>query len=212
MRGEQSDSLLMPYLQAQDEASSQRLLQQLIAAEAEPIINKIIGYKMRSTQRGSADEGPHEAEDVHGEVMVQLLQRLRNLKTRTDAKRLRQLVDDPRACGRDGSVTVDLSDASRSTELLTLIFHWVGGPVEIDDLVGIVAEWWGIKDREAYVASTDEDDETQSGEQFVDPRASVTIELERRLYLQKLWDEIEQLPARQRAALLLSLRDGLSLG
>ncbi|HEV7859006.1 MAG TPA: hypothetical protein VGO91_10355 [Pyrinomonadaceae bacterium] len=285
MRVEQSDSLLMPYLQASDEVLAQSLLQHLIAAEAEPIINKIIGYKMRSTGKGSAEEGPHEAEDVHGEVMVQLLQRLRSLKTddaskpindfngyvavvaynacdryvsrkypqrrrlknglryllthrkgfalwkgehetwlcglsewhvgalvngesrlKTDARRLRQLLDDPRAFTRDGSTAINLSDSRRSTELLTLIFNWVGGPVELDDLVGIVAEWWGIKDQEVYV-QTDEERETESGKQFVDQRASVTIEVERRQYLQKLWDEIEQLPARQRAALLLSLRD-----
>jgi hypothetical protein len=44
-------------------------------------------------------------------------------------------------------------------------------------------------------------------EQIADPRGSVVSELEHREYLGRLWEEVCQLPVRQRVALLLNLCD-----
>lgn len=90
--------------------------------------------------------------------------------------------------------------------VLRAIFEWLGAPVEIDEMVGLVADLQGIKDQ-TNVESLD-DDETRAREaRLADPRVDVATEVERRLYLEKLWAEIMQLPTRQRAALLLNLRD-----
>jgi hypothetical protein len=46
-----------------------------------------------------------------------------------------------------------------------------------------------------------------AGVQLADTRPDAAVETERHIYLRRLWDEISQLPPRQRAALLLNLRD-----
>ncbi|HEV2799827.1 MAG TPA: hypothetical protein VGW12_04985 [Pyrinomonadaceae bacterium] len=89
-------------------------------------------------------------------------------------------------------------------DLLTAIFKWVAEPVELDELVSIVAELWQVKDqaggREAHSAATAFADLT-------DTRPSAIEEHDLRAYLAKLWDEVKQLSPGHCAALLLNLRD-----
>ena len=91
-------------------------------------------------------------------------------------------------------------------ELLTAIFNQLRGPVEFAALVNLVAVVLGIK-AAGPLESVSDDVTTQS-------LLSVDIggQVEQRLYLQRLWQEIVQLPLPQRMALLLNLRDAQERG
>ena len=88
---------------------------------------------------------------------------------------------------------------------LAAVFNWAGSPVELGELITIMANLWGIKD--TPIESYDGDD--QLFEKIADPRLRSDTILELRISLEQLWKEICQLPPRQRAALLLNLRDEL---
>jgi hypothetical protein len=105
----------------------------------------------------------------------------------------------------------DLSQRGDPTGALVTVFNAVGYPVELDELVNVITEMWGLKEpTESTVLNADETG--QIYKDLADPRASVDMTLDRRLYLQRLWSEILQLPPRQRAALLLNLRDEQGAG
>ena len=74
-----SDVLLSPYLNARSDAESDSLLTTLLVEHADPVIRKIIGRKLSDCFRHQ------ESEDVHGEVVTQLLERLRLCKAGSDA-------------------------------------------------------------------------------------------------------------------------------
>ena len=82
---------------------------------------------------------------------------------------------------------------------------WAGSPVELDNLVPIVADLWGVEDKSARAA----DNRNSSGahESFYDPRGSADTAPDQRSNLERLWTEICELPVKQRVALLLNLRD-----
>ena len=86
--------------------------------------------------------------------------------------------------------------------LLKQVFETAGGAIEFEALVDLVAGVWRIPpDAEAYPADVDLESipaVTQGAE----------ISIDRRRYAERLWQEIRQLPRRQRVALLLNLRDG----
>ena len=88
-------------------------------------------------------------------------------------------------------------------ELLTALFETVGRPIEFNQLVTIVADVWGIKDHptESF------DQHGAACASLIDSAPGVDELLEQRLYLQRLWKEVASLPALQRSALLLNLRD-----
>jgi RNA polymerase sigma factor (sigma-70 family) len=100
---------------------------------------------------------------------------------------------------KPGGENVDLA------ALMAEIFDKTGGPVELEYLVNLATDLLGIKD-EADLKETGEDEE-KFGETLADPRPGVDTEMDRRIYLQQLWQEICELPIRQRAALLLNLKD-----
>jgi DNA-directed RNA polymerase specialized sigma24 family protein len=84
----------------------------------------------------------------------------------------------------------------------------VGQPIELDALVGVMAELWDVRDADALVDS----DPQNAIEEAADPRPGAAAEAERRIYLERLWLEIRALPMRQRAALLLNLKDKRGCG
>jgi DNA-directed RNA polymerase specialized sigma24 family protein len=89
------------------------------------------------------------------------------------------------------------------------IFNHLGGPVEFDELVSTVAALLQIRDQPIESMAEDEDVVTfraPSGEP--DPAWQV----EKRIFLQRLWQELQQLPLNQRAALLLNLKDAEGRG
>lgn len=124
---------------------------------------------------------------------------------------IQQLREDPRAFARNAKGVRDWHDRKHAYELLSAIFEWTNVPVELDLLTSIVADWWNVTDEACELdAGRDNGEGGSDGSvaaQVVAHHPAVTIELENRIYLKRLWDEIIELPPRQRAALLLNLRD-----
>jgi len=118
--------------------------------------------------------------------------------------RLQQLRDNPEAIEAQGLPAIDLAGPTPNAGALTAIFKWADGPVELDLLVTIIGELYGIKD-EIPEAQTGEEDDSRLPE--LADGSDLAADVEQRHYLRKLWAEICQLPPRQRAALLLNLRD-----
>jgi RNA polymerase sigma factor (sigma-70 family) len=98
------------------------------------------------------------------------------------------------------------ADAARLqlAEVLTHVFEAARSPLELDDLVNVVAELTGVSERKAREEETDEG---RAYEQVADARAGVDEEFDQREYVARLWAEVRGLPVNQRAALLLNLRD-----
>lgn len=88
--------------------------------------------------------------------------------------------------------------------LLSAVFNKAGHPLELDQLVVIAAEVWNIKDRpvQSY------DDDHGIAQSLADAKIGIDVALGERMQLERLWEEVCSLPALQRAALLLNLRDG----
>jgi RNA polymerase sigma factor (sigma-70 family) len=87
-------------------------------------------------------------------------------------------------------------------ELARFVARRLSGGVELDDLTELVADVLGISD----VVRVDE----RSGQSAAEPQSrdpSVLTTLAERGDLRRLWQEVLELPVRQRAALLLNLRD-----
>lgn len=123
--------------------------------------------------------------------------------------RLQQLRDDPGAFARESEVKPQWNDPKHADELLSAIFAWTNEPVELDLLTGVIAAWWNVTDETVEIdAGSDSDKRTDTaGVRVADTRPDAAAETERHIYLKRLWEEISQLPPRQRAALLLNLRD-----
>jgi len=123
-------------------------------------------------------------------------------KARMRSDRLRRLLDDPLATLRFAPPRGDFQRANQA-DLAAAIFNHTNHPIELDDLVEIVAALWGVKDSAEPLGAGDE--KLDQLARATDQRADV--EVDQRLFLKWLWEEIVQLPARQRVALLLNLRD-----
>lgn len=256
---QQIDHTLIPFLRAEEESESEKLLVSLITEQAEPLIKEIIGYKLRtfSHQDGLSNQ---EAEDVRSNVVLNLIARLREIKfdpariinnfrsyvavTTYNAcnEHLRQKYPQRHAlknqlrylfshhpklatwedqrkqtvCGytswRDADkkcASLDLvnrvageSHHSRDLiEMVTEALDTLDAPVEFDDMVSIIAQWTGISELSKQTNNSITEREA------VDPRPTIDKTIEQRLFLERLWEEICQLPARQRVALLLNLKD-----
>jgi DNA-directed RNA polymerase specialized sigma24 family protein len=130
-----------------------------------------------------------------------------------DLEKLQQLLMAPRL-SKDIRTSLENAQQVNLAELTGAIFSVIAAPVELDDLVNVVADLQGIKDKRVWAEREVEDlsDVAGSGGSAIAgrtpmPQIGVAAEVEQRSYLQHLWSEINQLPVRQRAALLLNLRD-----
>ena len=100
---------------------------------------------------------------------------------------------------------VKLSDAQmKSDEFLGDLFERSGGPIGFDEVVTIAAETWHIHDPRTESIDTGCAERDQ---QFTSSEPRVDLALEQRLFFERVWREVCQLPVLQRAALLLNLRD-----
>jgi RNA polymerase sigma factor (sigma-70 family) len=123
-------------------------------------------------------------------------------KRAVNAARLQDLSDDEGLL-----VHIRMLKSGRQQELgetLAAIFNRLGGPVEFDELVSALAALLGIRDRP--VESIDQGDDAP-GFQAVAAEPDPAWQVEKRIFLQRLWEELQQLPVNQRAALLLNLKD-----
>jgi hypothetical protein len=270
-----TDQLLLPYLQASDELESHRLLTQLISEDAEPIVSGIISSKLRCSLNRVEEHLRQDADDMLGEVILELLTALHDIKRTPEKKYIRDFRSYVAAitfrvcaeylrrknpwrhslhnkiryvltrrpgfalwkdeaqwvCGfaswRDGQETDRIEYRQRQnlresfgismpesidarnmspTDLLSAIFNWAGRPVNLQDVVSTVADLWGIKDETRQDASMGRGDDP-AVDRLVDKRVNVAKEVEQRLYLRTIWEEIGSLSIRQRSALLLNLTD-----
>ena len=94
-------------------------------------------------------------------------------------------------------------------EAIATILNYAGGPVEFDDLVSTVAAVQGISDQPIESLADDDD---AAAEVLATGEADPAWRTEKRMFLQRLWEELQQLPKNQRAALLLNLRDASGNG
>lgn len=89
-------------------------------------------------------------------------------------------------------------------ETLAAIFDHVGGPVDFNELVRTLAALLGVRDRPAESLSENED---AGGLPAAAGESDPAWHVEKRIFLQRLWEELQLLPPNQRAALLLNLKD-----
>jgi DNA-directed RNA polymerase specialized sigma24 family protein len=123
-------------------------------------------------------------------------------------KRLNQVSEDERLLAQIGSLKTSGQQAGL-VGVLAAIFNYLGRPVEFDELVSCVAALLQIKDQP--VQSTDQD-ENVIGFAAAAGERDTAWRVEKRLFLQRLWEEVRQLPLNQRAALLLNLKDAEGSG
>lgn len=94
-------------------------------------------------------------------------------------------------------------------EAVASIFNYAAGPIEFDELVSTVAALQGISDQPIESLAVDDD---AGAELMATSEADPAWRTEKRMFLQRLWEELQQLPKNQRAALLLNLRDASGQG
>ncbi|HKQ79394.1 MAG TPA: hypothetical protein VJ810_37210 [Blastocatellia bacterium] len=123
-------------------------------------------------------------------------------RTQAPAETLRQLPGDERFLARAGRLIAEGRDA-KLNDLLATIFDYVGAPVAFDELLSAVAALLQIKDEPP--SSTEERQEA-GGDQLASSE-DVAWRVEKRIFLERLWEEVRDLPLAQRAALLLNLRE-----
>jgi DNA-directed RNA polymerase specialized sigma24 family protein len=121
-------------------------------------------------------------------------------RVQSSSEKLRQLPDDDKFLARVWRPGAK-GQTPKLNDLLAAIFDYVGGPVAFDDLISVVAALLQVKDEPP--ASTEE--ETVGAE--IASGADVAWQVEKRLFLERLWREVRELPRAQRAALLLNLRE-----
>ena len=113
--------------------------------------------------------------------------------------KLKQVDNDRNVLIEEGLLTTDATAASHA-DLLAAVFAYAGGPILLDDLVNTVARLRNLQN-EQFSPETD-----QMPEPSTEAPTDVAEAHDRREYLSSLWAEIQELPLRQRIALLLNLK------
>jgi RNA polymerase sigma factor (sigma-70 family) len=93
-------------------------------------------------------------------------------------------------------------------DLVLRLVRRAGGALAFEALCASLEEMLGVTPRPRPAAARGDDAPVVSPEAAVpDPRPNPEQAVQQRRSLRRLWDEVRQLPERQRAALLLNLRD-----
>ena len=98
---------------------------------------------------------------------------------------------------------VQLASRNDLPDVVARILNRAGAPMEFDELVSTVATLLGIRDQPLESLPEEEDAASVLPTDQPDP----AWHIEKRIFLQRLWEELRQLPVNQRAALLLNLKD-----
>jgi DNA-directed RNA polymerase specialized sigma24 family protein len=117
--------------------------------------------------------------------------------------RLKSLSDDPGLLAQIMLLQPGRQQAD-SAAIVAQIFNYLGGPVEFDELISTLADLLRIRDQP--VESTDQD-ENAIALSAAAGATDTAWQVEKRIFLKRLWEEIRQLPLHQKAALLLNLKD-----
>ena len=123
-------------------------------------------------------------------------------RAQAPSEKLRQLPDDEKFLARARRLIPEGRDA-KLNDLLAAIFDYVDAPVAFDELASAVAALLQVKDETPV--STEE--EMEAGGAQLASDEDVAGRVEKRIFLQRLWEEVRELPLAQRAALLLNLRE-----
>src|SRR5215212_5729314 len=94
-------------------------------------------------------------------------------------------------------------------DTLAAIFNQTGSPIDFDELVSAAVTLLGISDQPIESLAEGED-EVALVPDTAEPDPAWKIE--KKMFLQRLWEELQQLPRNQRAALLLNLKDPSGFG
>ena len=94
-------------------------------------------------------------------------------------------------------------------DAVATIFNYAGGPIEFDELVSAIATLQGIT---AQPIESLADDEDAGALMPATSEPDQAWRMEKRMFLQRLWEELQQLPLNQRSALLLNLKDPSGFG
>jgi hypothetical protein len=94
-------------------------------------------------------------------------------------------------------------------DAVATILNHVGGPIDFDELVSAIAAIQGISDQPIESLAEDEEGTALMP---ATPEPDQAWRMEKRMFLQRLWEELQQLPINQRAALLLNLKDPSGFG
>jgi DNA-directed RNA polymerase specialized sigma24 family protein len=86
------------------------------------------------------------------------------------------------------------------------VCEFAGYPLEIDDLVNAMADVWGVRDAQPE-GEWDAPELDSLPQLSPDPVERLDATLDQRARIKQVWSEMVKLPVRQRAALLLNLRD-----
>lgn len=143
-------------------------------------------------------------------MMKMLLSGLAAWRGRNDhatAARLQQLCAEGNMRALAGRVSGGKS-VTEFSEFLETLFTRVNLPIEMDELVRVTAEFLQVTDEPMTSTSAEEGGEIHA----VVSGDDVAWQVEKRLFLQRLWEEVQQLPLLQRTALLLNLRDANGRG
>lgn len=137
-----------------------------------------------------------------GKKLVAGLAQWQGRKEVAGEKQLKQVLDDEALPAR-----IRLLKFSRQADwsgTLHAVLGRIGCPIEFDKLVGFLAAVLQLEDRP--IESIDQIDDAAEP---ADPNRQHDAEWqnEKRTFLQRLWEEVRQLPPNQRVALLLNLRD-----
>jgi DNA-directed RNA polymerase specialized sigma24 family protein len=109
--------------------------------------------------------------------------------------------------GEVGETLRSKRDPARLTfsQSVECVLDAANGPLVLEDLVDVVAEWLGIK--ETQIESLDAEDNKRAHPREVVRGAQAENYLSDREYIERLWQEICGLPLEHRRALLLNLED-----
>ena len=91
------------------------------------------------------------------------------------------------------------------SQIVAELFHWIGGPVEIDVLVRMVAYLLDVKDDP--IESLDDSSAARWDAQLISRARSGDSHVEANELLARLWHAVNHLPAEQRDAFVLSFED-----
>lgn len=83
----EADQVLLPLLTAKDDTEYRNILDKLISDHADPVIKTIIRHKLRVSMNQPTGRSSHyDAEDIYGEVVVNILKRLDEFKSNPGEK------------------------------------------------------------------------------------------------------------------------------
>ncbi len=115
---------------------------------------------------------------------------------------LRGLPGDEKFLARVGRLIAQ-GEGAKLNDLLAAIFDYVGAPVAFDELALAVAALLRIGDE----PSVSIEEGREAGGVWPASGEDVAWRVEKRIFLERLWKEVRELPRPQRAALLLNLRE-----